>query len=107
MLTGGLGAVGETLAANLVETAVTQLALRAGTGAIAGVTAKAVDEVKACSTTDKKWNEFGRTMDENGNTSVLGTVGSWFSSAVVGALGGKSSLSNPNLKPIDSTIVCF
>ena len=97
MLTGGVGAAGETIAANVVKTGATevvksgakQLAVRAGAGVVAGVTAKAVDEVKACATTDKEWKDFGKVVDEHGNTSVLGTVAAWSSSAVVGAVGGK------------------
>ncbi|CAF1617725.1 unnamed protein product [Rotaria magnacalcarata] len=90
--TGGIGVAGEVIATNVVKQGVKEvakvgvkkLAVRAATGAVTGVAAKAIDEVKQCSTTDKKWNEDG-------------TVASWVTSAAVGALGGVGSHVSSNL----------
>ena len=84
MFTGGIGAAGEAVAANVGKT----LVVRAGTGIVAGVTGKVIDEVKTCSTTSKKWENFGQTLDKDGKVSVGGTIASWTSGAVVGAVGG-------------------
>lgn len=59
--TGGIGAAGETIAANFVKQGmkqgikfgVTKLAIRAGAGAFAGAASKGVDEIKQCSTAGK------------------------------------------------------
>jgi len=94
VLTGGVGAAGEAVAANVVKQGAKEvamvgakkLAIRTAAGAVAGVTSKAVDEIKACTTTDKKWSDFGKTLDQNGEEN--GTATSWAMSAVVGGLGG-------------------
>lgn len=101
--TGGMGAAGETIATNVVKQGAKQVtkvgvkkfAVRAATGVVTGVTTKAIDEFKQCSTTDKNWSDYGKTFDKNGNEN--GTVASWLTSAVVGGLGGASSHVSSNL----------
>lgn len=70
VVTGGMGAAGETIAANVVKQGAKEvakagakkLAVRATTGLVTGVASKAIEEVKQCSTTDKKmvrlWKKF-------------------------------------------------
>jgi hypothetical protein len=86
-VTGGLGVVGETIAANVVEQGVRagmkKLVVRAATGAVAGVTSKAIDEVKLCLTTNRKFSDA--------------KVTEWLSSALVGVLGGVGSHIGSNL----------
>ncbi|CAF1267297.1 unnamed protein product [Adineta steineri] len=97
VLTGGMGAAGEVIAANAakqvaaegLKIGATKLAVRAATGAVTGVAAKAMDEVKQCSTTDKKWKDYGKSFDENGKQN--GTATAWIASAAVGGLGGAST----------------
>jgi hypothetical protein len=94
VLTGGIGAAGEAVATNVakqgakevVKVGAKKLVIRTAAGGIAGITSKAVDEVKMCTTTDKKWSDFGKTLDKNGEEN--GTATSWAMSAVVGGLGG-------------------
>jgi hypothetical protein len=98
--TGGIGAGGEVVATNVTKevakVGLTKLAVRTGTGAVAGLASKAIDEVKVCSTTDKKWSDFGKNLDENGNEN--GTAMSWVMGAAVGgALGGASSHISSNV----------
>ena len=101
--TGGMGAAGETIAANVVrqgakevaKAGAKKLAIRTATGIATGVVAKAVDEVKQCSTTDKKFSDFGKSLDENGKEN--GTVTAWATSAFIGGLGGASSHLSSNL----------
>ena len=96
VLTGGIGAAGETVAAKVVQQGAKEvvkagakkLAIRTAAGAVAGVASKVVDETKECLTTDKKWSQFGQTLDENGEVSGTGTFVSWATSTVVGGLGG-------------------
>ena len=108
LVTGGIGAVGETVAANAVKqgakVGAKKLAVRAVTGAVAGLTSKAVDEVKQCSTTEKQWSDYGKTFDAKGNQS--GTVTSWVASAAAGGLGGASNHVSSNLtKLVPSGVV--
>ncbi|CAF3651856.1 unnamed protein product [Rotaria sp. Silwood1] len=109
--TGGVGAAGETIATNVVKQGAKEvvkagaqkLAVRATTGIVTGVTAKAIDEVKQCSTNDKKWSDYGKTFDENGEEK--GTAASWITSAAVGGLGGVSSHVSSNLsKQVTSNV---
>ncbi|CAF2594333.1 unnamed protein product [Rotaria sp. Silwood2] len=101
--TGGVGAAGETIATNVVKQGAKEvakagakkLAVRATTGIVTGVTAKAIDEVKQCSTTDKKWSDYGKSFDQYGSEN--GSVASWITSAAVGGLGGASSHVSSNL----------
>ncbi|CAF1520466.1 unnamed protein product [Adineta steineri] len=103
VLTGGVGAAGEVIAANTVKQVAAQgvkagaakLAVRATTGVVTGVAAKAIDEVKQCSTTTKKWKDYGKTFDENGEQN--GTATAWIASAAVGGLGGASTHVSSNL----------
>ena len=99
LVTGGIGAAGETIAANAVKqgakVGAKKLAVRAVTGAVAGFTSKAVDEVKQCSTTNKQWSDYGKNFDAQGNQN--GTVFSWVTSAAVGGLGGASTHVSSNL----------
>jgi hypothetical protein len=90
IFTGGVGAAGETIAANVAKQSVKTLALRGVTGGVTGVTAKALNEIKECTFNDKKWSQFGQEIDENGNKS--GTVSAWLMSAGTGILGGKFKL---------------
>ena len=101
--TGGIGAAGETIAANVVKQGAKEVAkagakklvIRAATGVATGVVAKTIDEVKQCSTTEKKFSDFGKSFDANGNES--GTVTAWATSALVGGLGGASTHLSSNL----------
>ncbi|CAF1204627.1 unnamed protein product [Adineta steineri] len=101
--TGGMGAAGEVVAANTVKQVAAQgvkagaakLAVRATTGVVTGVAAKAIDEVKQCSTTDKEWKDYGKSFDENGKQN--GTATAWIASAAVGGLGGASTHISSNL----------
>lgn len=77
--TGGIGAIGEVAATAAIKTGATQVVkagvikcgVRAAAGATAGLTAKAVDEIK---------------RSANGEES--GSAASWVASAAVGAIGG-------------------
>jgi hypothetical protein len=107
LATGGIGAGGEAVATNLakegVKIGVTKLAVRTATGAVAGVAAKTIDEVKVCATTDKKWEDFGKNFDENGEEK--GTATAWVMGAAVGAIGGASTHVTSNLsKPLSSGV---
>ncbi|CAF0901258.1 unnamed protein product [Adineta steineri] len=101
--TGGMGAIGETVATNVVKQGVKEvakvgakkLAVRAATGVVTGVATKAIDEVKQCSTTDKKWSDYGKSFDKNGNKN--GTAAAWVTGALVGGLGGASTHISSNL----------
>jgi hypothetical protein len=86
VFTGGVGAIGESVATNVAKQGA-KIAIRAGTGVAVGVGAKAITEVKESLSTDKKWENFGKTLDSNGEVNVAGTVLSWASSGVVGAVG--------------------
>jgi hypothetical protein len=96
VLTGGIGASGELIAAKVAQqgaktfavAGAKKLAVRTATGVVAGVVSKVVDETKECTTTDKKWSDFGQTVDENGKVKGTATATSWAISAVVGGLGG-------------------
>ena len=90
LFTGGAGAFGESVAINVAKQGA-KIAIRAGTGVAIGVGAKAITEFKECATTDKKWDDYGKTLDSNGNVNVVGTAVSWASSGVVGAIGVSSS----------------
>lgn len=92
--TGGIGAGGEVVATNVTKevakVGLTKLAVRTGAGTVAGLTSKAIDEVRMCSTAGKHWSDFGKSLDENGKDN--GTAMSWVMGAAVGgALGGASS----------------
>lgn len=106
--TGGIGAGGEVVATNVTKevakVGLTKLAVRTGTGAVAGLASKTIDEVRQCSTTDKKWSDFGKTLDEHGNEN--GTAMSWVMGAAVGgALGGASSHVSSNVaKSVSSDV---
>ncbi|CAF3559406.1 unnamed protein product [Rotaria sp. Silwood1] len=81
-----------------------KLAVRAASGIVTGVTTKAIDEVKQCSTTNKKWSNYGKSLDENGKEN--GTTVSWITSAIVGGLGIASSHISSNLsQSITSDVV--
>lgn len=88
VITGGVGAAGEVVVGKVATEGVKQVAVRAGTGAVSGLAAKTVSEVKACTTGEKEWSEFGKAYDKNGDCSVRSTVTSWTTSAVTGSLGG-------------------
>ena len=87
VFTGGFGAAGETLAANVAKEGIKTLALRGVTGGVTGLTAKALNEVKECTVNDKKWSDFGQEIDEKGNNK--GTFSAWLISAGTGIFGGK------------------
>ncbi|CAF1150790.1 unnamed protein product, partial [Adineta ricciae] len=97
VVTGGVGVAGETVAVNVVKQGAKEvakagakkLAVRATTGAVVGLTSKAIDEVKQCSTADKKWRDYGKSFDRNGKPN--GTTTAWVGSALGGGLGGVGS----------------
>jgi hypothetical protein len=101
--TGGIGAVGETVATHVLKqgakevakAGVKKLAVRAAAGAVSGVVSKAIDEVKQCSTNDKKWSDYGKSFDKDGNAD--GTATAWITSGFLGGLGGASSHLSSNL----------
>lgn len=90
VFTGGAGAIGESVAANAAKQGA-KIAIRAGTGVAVGVGSKAITEVKECGTNEKKWKDFSKTLDSNGNVNNAGTAVSWASSGVVGIIGVGSS----------------
>lgn len=93
IMSGGIGAIGETLATNVAKTVI----VRSGAGAVAGLGSKAINEVKEIVTTDKKLSEFGQTLDENQKPLGFGaTFTSWLTSAAVGALGGVAASADLN-----------
>ena len=95
VFTGGIGAAGEAVAANfakqgakeIAKVGAKKLAVRAVTGGAAGITSKAVNEIKECAVNDKKWSDFGKELDANGKEN--GTVSAWLLSAGSGVLGGR------------------
>ena len=98
--TGGIGAGGEVVATNVTKevakVGLTKLAVRTSAGAVAGLASKTIDEVRMCSTADKQWSDFGKSLDENGKEN--GTAMSWVMGAAVGgALGGASSHISSNV----------
>ena len=96
VITGGAGTIGESVAANVAKQGA-KVGIRAATGVVAGVSAKALSEVKECTTTDKKFEHFGQMLDSQGNVNVAGTVASWTSSGVVGVISIGSSQLTSNL----------
>ncbi|CAF1155084.1 unnamed protein product, partial [Adineta ricciae] len=115
VVTGGVGVAGETVAVNVVKQGAKEvakagakkLAVRATTGVVVGVTSKAIDEVKQCSTTDKKWRDYGKSFDRNGKPN--GTTTAWVGSALGGGLGGvgshvSSSLATKMTSPVAESI---
>ncbi len=95
-MTGGIGSAGEVVASNVAKTGA-KLGLRVASGAIAGVGSKVVNEFKEIATTEKKLNDFGKTINKDGNVNKTGTIVSWVSSATVGVLGVCSSQLSSNL----------
>ena len=89
VFTGGVGAAGEVVAANVAKEGVKQVAIRVGSGVVAGVTTKAISEVKDCSTNQKEWSDFGKTLNKDGECSTIGTVASWATSGLTGGLGSR------------------
>jgi len=107
VFTGGAGAIGESVATNVAKQGA-KIFIRASTGVAIGVGAKAITEVKECSTTDKKWDDFGKTLDSNGNVNVAGTVVSWTSSGLVGAIGvGSSQIATKFTQGVGPGIECL
>jgi len=90
VFTGGAGAIGESVATNVVKTGA-KIGIRVGAGVVAGVGSKAITEVKEIATTDKKLEDFGKTLDSTGEVNKTATAVSWISSGVVGAVGVVSS----------------
>lgn len=88
VLTGGIGASGEVIAATATKVGAQKLAIRATTGVVTGVASKVIEEVKVCSTAEKNWSDFGKVVDEGGNTSVKGTAAAWAVSMAAGLVGG-------------------
>ncbi len=106
VFTGGAGAIGESVATNVAKVSA-KIAIRAGTGLAVGVGAKAITEVKECATAEKKWQDFGKTLDSTGNVNVAGTVVSWASSGVVGAIGvGSSQIASELTQGVGTGIEC-
>lgn len=106
VFTGGAGAIGESVATNVAKQSA-KIAIRAGTGLAVGVGAKAITEVKECATAEKKWQAFGKTLDSIGNVNVAGTVVSWASSGVVGAIGvGSSQIASKLTQGVGTGIEC-
>ena len=109
LVTGGMGVGGEAIATNVVKSSATEfakvgaqkLALRTAAGAVSGVAAKTIDEVKECSTTDKKWKDFGKSFNSNGEEN--GTAVAWICSIATGGLGGASSHLSSNLTKLWET----
>ncbi len=90
VFTGGAGAIGESVATNVVKTGA-KIGIRVGAGVVAGVGSKAITEVKEIATADKKFEDFGKTLDSKGEVNKTATAVSWISSGFVGAVGVFSS----------------
>jgi len=104
VFTGGAGAIGESVATNVVKTGA-KIGIRVGAGVVAGVGSKAITEVKEIATADKKFEDFGKTLDSKGEVNMTATAVSWISSGVVGAVGVVSSQVSSNLSQSASSEV--
>ncbi len=76
----GISAMAEQVIQKTAKQGVQKLAIRTSAGAIAGVVSKGIDEIKQITLEDKKLQDFGQVINEDGYVDVGATLTEWYNS---------------------------